>query len=313
MKRLLSKDFFVFLTFLVMSAIFWVLTTLNETYETDVEVRLELVDIPNNTVITEPLPDTIKVLVRDKGYYLVKYLYFDNMRVVRIPFALYSGQQSKGVVSPSDLQKLLRSRFGETCTILSIKADHLDFFYSHGSQKKVPLIYSGTATAKTNFYVMNIKVDPDSVIVMASNSALDTINAVYTEPKDIEDVDNSVTKLVPIARIWGAKTNLTQARVRVVVDRLTEKLINVPVTAINLPSQLLLKTFPGRVDVKVSVGASMANRLRPEQFTVSVNAEDLAERSSKDKLRLSITSKPDYVLKAWLTTTAVDYVIERTQ
>lgn len=313
MRRLLSKDFFVFLFFLVMSAIFWVLTTLNETYESDVEVRLELADIPANTVITEPLPDTIRVMVRDKGYYLVKYLYFDNMRVVRLPFHLYAGQLGKGVVAPSDLQKLLRTRFGETCTVLAVKADHLDFYYSHGSQKKVPLIYSGTATAKTNFYVMNIKVDPDSVIVMASNSALDTINAVYTEPKDIEDVDNSVTKLVPIARIWGAKTNLTQARVRVVVDRLTEKLINVPVTAINLPPQLLLKTFPGRVDVKVSVGASMANRLRPEQFTVSVNAEDLAERSSKDKLRLSIASKPDYVLKAWLTTTAVDYVIERTQ
>ena len=313
MRRLLSKDFFVFLFFLVMSAIFWVLTTLNETYESDVEVRLELADIPANTVITEPLPDTIRVMVRDKGYYLVKYLYFDNMRVVRLPFHLYSGQQGKGVVAPSDLQKMLRTRFGETCTILAIKADHLDFYYSHGSQKKVPLIYSGTATAKTNFYVTNVKVDPDSVIVMASKNALDTINAVYTEPKDIEDVENSVTKIVPIARIWGAKTNLAQARVRVVVDRLTEKLINVPVTAINLPPQLLLKTFPGRVDVKVSVGASMANRLRPEQFTVSVNAEDLAERSSKDKLRLSITSKPDYVLKAWLTTTSVDYVIERIQ
>lgn len=313
MKRLLPKDFFVFLNFLLMSAIFWVLTTLNETYEADVEVRLELSEVPKNVVITEDLPDTIKVMVRDKGYYLVKYLYFDNMRVVRLPFHMYSDQQSKGVVAPSDLQKLLRTRFGETCTILAIKADHLDFYYSHGSQKKVPLIYSGTATAKTNFYVMNVKISPDSVIVMASKSALDTINAVYTEPWDIENVDNSVTRSVPVARIWGAKTNIGQAKVRVVVDRLTEKVLNVPVTAINLPPQLLLKTFPGRVDVKVSVGASMANRLRPEQFTITVNAEDLAERSSKDKLKLTIASKPDYVLKAWLTTTAVDYVIERTQ
>ena len=313
MKRLLSKDFFVFLNFLLMSAVFWVLTTLNETYETDIEVRLELTDIPGNTVITEPLPDTIKVMVKDKGYYLVKYLYFDKMRVIRLPFHMYTNKQSRGIVPPSDLQKVLRTRFGETCTILAIKADHLDFYYSHGSQKKVPLIYSGTATAKTNFYVMNVKIDPDSVVVMASKNALDTINAVYTEPVDIEDVDNSVTKIVPIARIWGAKTKISQAKVRVVVDRLTERVLNVPITAINLPSNILLKTFPGRVDVKVSVGASMVGRLRPEQFTVTVNAEDLAERSSKDKLKLTIASKPEYVLKAWLTTTAVDYVIERTQ
>ena len=37
MRRLLSKDFFIFLMFLVMSAVFWVLTTLNETYEAEVE------------------------------------------------------------------------------------------------------------------------------------------------------------------------------------------------------------------------------------------------------------------------------------
>ena len=313
MKRLISKDFFVFLYFLVMSGVFWILTTLNETYETDVAVRLELVDVPGNTVITEPLPDTIKVMVRDKGYYLVKYLYFDKTRVVRLPFHMYSGQQSRGVVAPSDLLKILRTRFGETCTILAIKADHLDFYYSHGSQKKVPLIYSGTATAKTNFYVMDVKVDPDSVVVMASKSALDTINAVYTEPKDIEAVDDSETRIIPIAKIWGAKTNVAQAKVRVVVDRLTERVLNVPVTAINVPPQLLLKTFPGRVDIKVSVGASMASRLRPEQFTITVNAEDLAERSMKTKLKLTIASKPDYVLKAWLTTSEVDYVIERTQ
>lgn len=313
MKRLLSKEFFVFLSFLLMSGVFWILTTLNETYETDVEVRLELADIPGNTVITEPLPDTIRVMVRDKGYYLVKYLYFDKTRVVRLPFHMYSGQQSRGVVAPSDLLKILRTRFGETCTILAIKADHLDFYYSHGSQKKVPLIYSGTATAKTNFYVMDVKVDPDSVVVMASKSALDTINAVYTEPKDIEAVDDSETRIIPIAKIWGAKTNIAQAKVRVVVDRLTERVLNVPVTAINVPPQLLLKTFPGRVDIKVSVGASMASRLRPEQFTITVNAEDLAERSMKTKLKLTIASKPDYVLKAWLTTSEVDYVIERTQ
>lgn len=313
MKRLFSKDFFVFLNFLVMSAVFWVLTTLNETYEADVEVRLELVEVPKNIVITEDLPDTVKVMVRDKGYALVKYLYFDNIPVVHLPFQLYANQQSHGVVAPSDLQKILRTRFGETCSILSIKADHLDFYYSHGSRKKVPLIYSGTATAMTNFYVMNVKIDPDSVEVMASQSALDTINAVYTEPVDIENVDKSVTKIVPLGRILGAKTNISQANVRVVVDRLTEIKLNVPVTAINLPPQMLLKTFPGRVDVKVSVGASMAGRLRPEQFTIAVNAEDLAERSPKDKLPLYVMSKPDYVLKAWLTTSEVDYVIERTK
>ncbi|MBO7645762.1 MAG: hypothetical protein J6S52_01985 [Prevotella sp.] len=312
MKHLPSKDLFVFLMFLMMSAVFWVLTTLNETYEAEVEVRLEIADVPANTVITQDLPDTIRVVVRDKGFNIMKYLYVDNMPVVRLAFQLYSGQQNHGGVTPGEIQKILRPRFGETCSILSVKADHLDFYYSHGAQKKVPLIFGGDASAKTNFYVMDVKVVPDSVMVMASQNALDTINACYTEAVDIDNLDKSVTKEVPLARITGAKTNIPRAKVRVVVDQLTEVVIPVQIRAVHLPPQTMLKTFPARVEVKVSVGMAMASRLRPEQFSVVVDYFDLAERSPKDKLPVRIASKPDYALKAWLTTTAVDYVIEHT-
>lgn len=313
MKHILPKDFFVFLMFLVMSAVFWVLTTLNETYEAEVEVRLEIADVPANTVITESLPDTIRVVVKDKGFNIVKYLYFDNMPVVRLPFHLYSGRQNHGGVTAGELQKILRPRFGETCSILSVKADHLDFYYSHGAQKKVPLLFGGDASAKTNYYVMKVKVVPDSVVVMASQEALDTINACYTEDVDIDNLDKSVTKEVPLARIVGAKTNIPRAKVRVVVDQLTEAVVTVPIRAVHLPSQTMLKTFPARVDVKVSLGMSMVGRLRPEQFSVVVDYFDLAERSPKEKMPVRIASKPDYVLKAWLTVRDVDYVIEHTQ
>lgn len=313
MRRLLSKDFFVFLMFLMMSAVFWVLTTLNETYEAEVEVRLEIADVPANTVITEDLPDTIRVVVRDKGFNIMKYLYVDNMPVVRLPFHMYCGQHNHGGITSAELQKILRPRFGETCSILSVKAEHLDFYFSHGSQKKVPLIFGGNASAKTNFYVMDVKIVPDSVVVMASKDALDTINAYYTEAVEIDNLDKSVTKDVPLARVVGAKTKISNAKVRVVVDQLTEAKVTVPVTAIHLPPQSLLKTFPGRVDVKVSVGMAMASRLRPEQFSVVADYFDLAERSPKEKLPIRIASKPDYVLKAWLAVREVDYVIEHTQ
>lgn len=312
MRRLLPKDFFVFLMFLMMSAVFWVLTTLNETYEAEVEVRLEIADVPANTVITEDLPDTIRVVVKDKGFNIMKYLYFDDMPVVRLPFQMYSGRQNHGGITQGELQKILRPRFGETCTILAFKADHLDFYYSHGAQKKVPLLFGGDTSAKTNYYVMDVKIVPDSVVVMASKDALDTINACYTENVEIVNLDKSVTKEVPLARIVGAKVNIPRAKVRVVVDQLTEVVIPVQIKAINLPPQTMLKTFPARVDVKVSVGMAMASRLRPEQFSVVVNYFDLAERSPKEKLPVRIVSKPDYALKAWLTVRDVDYVIEHT-
>ena len=50
----------MFLFFLAVSAGFWFMTVLNETTEKEIAVPVQLYGIPNNIVITEPLPDTIR-------------------------------------------------------------------------------------------------------------------------------------------------------------------------------------------------------------------------------------------------------------
>ena len=49
--KLLNKEFLVFLFFLSVSAAFWFLSSLNETYEKEVKVPVEIVDVPQNIVI----------------------------------------------------------------------------------------------------------------------------------------------------------------------------------------------------------------------------------------------------------------------
>ena len=61
----------MFLFFLAVSAGFWFMTVLNETTEKEIAIPVQLYGIPNNIVITEPLPDTIRVVVRDKGFVLI--------------------------------------------------------------------------------------------------------------------------------------------------------------------------------------------------------------------------------------------------
>ena len=46
-----SHDFFVFLFFFVVSAGFWLLQTLNETFETEISIPLELKNVPETVHI----------------------------------------------------------------------------------------------------------------------------------------------------------------------------------------------------------------------------------------------------------------------
>ena len=56
-----AKEFLVFLFFLFAAFIFWYLTTMNHEYEMTYNVRLELKNIPDNVLVTEPLPKEMKV------------------------------------------------------------------------------------------------------------------------------------------------------------------------------------------------------------------------------------------------------------
>ena len=69
----MGKEFLVFLFFLALSAGFWLLQTLDETFEAEVKIPLVLVDVPEDVMITTPLPEALEVTVKDKGATLMRY------------------------------------------------------------------------------------------------------------------------------------------------------------------------------------------------------------------------------------------------
>ena len=69
-----NKEFLIFLFFLGLSGTFWLIMTMNESYEVELPVELKLTHVPQNIVITTELEDTVHVTVRDKGYALLPYL-----------------------------------------------------------------------------------------------------------------------------------------------------------------------------------------------------------------------------------------------
>lgn len=97
--RLLNKEFLIFLFFLALSGSFWLVMTLNETYEKEVRIPVRLVDVPDNVVLTSDAEDTLSVVLRDKGYSLWAYIYGDKVREVSISYKTYSKKNGTGVVS----------------------------------------------------------------------------------------------------------------------------------------------------------------------------------------------------------------------
>ena len=66
--RILNKQFLIFLFFLILSSVFWLIMTLNETYEKEMTIPLRLAGVPRKVVITDEPDSVVRFTVRDKGY-----------------------------------------------------------------------------------------------------------------------------------------------------------------------------------------------------------------------------------------------------
>lgn len=304
-----NKEFLVFLFFLALSTGFWCVLTLNETYEEEIPIAISLTSTPDNVVITDPLPDTVKLVLRDKGYILLAYKHGDLLRPVRLQFPNHVKNEEHGAVTTAELQKLILPMLYASTKIVSIKAEKLDFTFNYGMSKRVPILFDGQIKTADTYYLSRTQINPDSATIYAPAHILAKISEVYTERIVEEDVADTLTRQAVIKKIPGAKIVPGKVYIAFFADVLTEKIINVPITAINMPEGLTLRTFPNVVPVKVVFGRSMYQAIRPELFKVVADYNEVAKHPS-DRCSIMLKVVPKGIVNATLETQQVDYLIE---
>ena len=179
----LNKEFLIFLFFLALSAIFWLMMALNETYEREITV------------------------------------YSRRIRPVRINFGAYANKQTGyGLVPTADIQKLVYQQLMGSSKILSVNPDKLDFYFNFGASKTVPVRMDGSVTPGKSYYLASMRFWPDKVTVYASKKMLDSIRYVKTEPIRIVNFEDTVIREVPIARMQGVKCVPSTVRIGLYPD-----------------------------------------------------------------------------------------------
>ena len=307
----LNKEFLIFLFFLLLSGAFWLMMALNETYEEELKVPVRLVGMPRNAVMTDEPADTVKVIVRDKGFTLVTYKYGHWFRPLTFKFATYANEdQGHGAIPAADIIKQVQSQLYGSSKLLSVKPEKLDFYFTYGASKKVPIRFRGKISTSKSYYLAHTEFSPMMVTAYANKKVLDELKYVEIEPFNYRNLQDTIRRNVRLQKIRGVKLVPSTVRLSVYPDVLTEESIEVPVSAVNMPAGMVLRTFPSRVTVRFTIGASQFRTIRPEQFNVVVDYQALAENPS-DKCTLQLRSVPSSVSKAKLELDKVDYLLEQ--
>lgn len=309
LSKIWNKQFLIFLFFLALSSVFWIFQTLNETYEEDFQVPLELRNVPSNVVITTDLPENLHILLRDKGSQLLAYRYTRQFKPVVVDYNTYSNPSGHVSILGNEVQRQIAAQLLPGTQMLGLKPDTLDFYYNFGQFKRVPIRPLGEVRAGRLYSLAKTVYSEDSVTVYASREQLDTITAAYLQPFNLRNLTDTTHVKSNFVKVKGAKFVPAQIGVTFCIDRLVEKTIQVPVQQVNFPASKQLRTFPATVKVTFQVGMGLYRKITSENFVLVVNYEDLLKNKST-YCHLSLKTIPEGVSHVRISPQDVEYVIE---
>lgn len=313
--RIINKEFLIFLLFLVLSGAFWTMTTFNEVWEKEIKIPIQIVNVPQNVVLTSDEVDTVRVILRDKGFVLVNYLIGGNdyeKLAIKADFNTYNRGNGYGVVTAAEIQRLLYKQLASSTKIMQQqgKPEKSEFTYNYGQSKKIPVVYTGKVEPEELYFISNVTYSPDSVQVYASHKKLDSLECVYTKPIYITKAHDTLCVYTELRKMQGVKIMPNKVKVTFHTDILTETTISdIRIKGVNVPDGKIIRTFPSKVNVTFVTGAKTLKDIKASDFVVVVDYDDIIKHPS-DKCTLHLVRQPHEVQKVRLSMKSVDYLIE---
>ncbi len=286
------------------------MTALNDNHEQEVKILVRYVNVPKNAVMTSGETDTLRVVLRDKGFVMLSYLYDESKKTIDVDFMQYSKAMGYGSVGNADLTKIIEAMLPASTRIVSIKPERLSFYYNFGEKKRVPVEWRGQIQPEPLYYLSDYRCEPDSVTVYASKRQLDSINVVYTEDLNYTDFHDSLQVSAALLKSAGMKIVPDRVDLTFYTDILTEERIDgIPVVGINMPAGKVLRTFPAKVSVKFVAGMNTFKTLSKNDFEVVADYNEFSANPST-KCTVRLTEAPNGISRIAIEPSEVDYLIE---
>ena len=305
-----SREFLIFLFFFLIASGFWLLQTLNNDYEAEFSIPVRLKEVPNDVVITSEPSSELRIKVKDRGTVLLNYMLGKSFFPVNLNFNDYSARNNHVRIYSSEFEKKIMSQLNVSTRLISVKPDTLEYIYSTGKSKRVPVKMQGKVTAARQYYLSDTIYSPDSVLVYAPVAILDTITTAYTRKVDLSNIADTLTHHVALAEVKGAKFIPNAVDLTFPVDMYTEKTVEVPLHGVNFPADKVLRTFPSKVQITFQVGYHNFYKIEANAFIINISYEELLKLGS-DKYTVKLKSIPNGVSHIRIVPKKVDFLIEQ--
>ncbi len=304
-----NRELLVFFVFLCIAIIFWFLQALKENTTMRIDYELKIHNIPENIIITSPIPKEVTASIGGRGYDVLDYAMNNDDRTIDVDFSELFRTDISLSIDNNLWRRLLTKEIGSTLRNVNTAPPTLLLSYSNGQKKRVPVVYAGKSRTGAQYSLRNIKITPDSVDVYAPANIYDSISTIYTEVRNFDNLENPLTEKIHLAPAEGVKVVPETVDVHFHVELFTEKTLSVPIYCENTPLYKIVRTFPTHATLTFRVSASNFSRITEKDFLVTIDYNKF--NSNSQSCPLHISAQPAEASHIRLSPSTVEYVIEK--
>lgn len=303
----------IFSLFLLCATMAWFISNLSDSYTANTYFNLEYVNVPDSLFFAEKHQTEVQVKVHAGGFQLLRLNTF--RKNIKVDLKDIEHKADKFFLRQSVFRKQIEQQLPNSLSLTEVGFSdtlYLDLYKLH--TKKVPIIATTKVNLVQNYVLENkLKITPDSIKISGPKTEIDSIEYVKAEEYDFNNVSSSFKQTLSLL-LPQDLTNTKFSNESVVVSgevfRFSEKLITVPVTVLNLPEGVSIRTFPNKVSILCKAKVAALKEIKVSDFSLTADFNDYVDENSPI-LKLKLSKKPEGVYSAKLKEEAVEFILNR--
>lgn len=273
------KKLTVFLACVAVSILSWLMISLGQDYNTTAVVPVRYINFPENKVLLNNIPNQMAVNITGSGFDLMRYdeqLIEDTLTINLDDLKMsVFGDYERGYLDPAILSRLLQKRINGEIGINRVLSDSIEFLFDLKVSRVLPVKPMVNYKLAKGFVLTDsIICVPSEVEVYGPLSVLDTLKYIKTMSIDAGEIEGIKVYRIPlvISKFGNdAKAYPDSVRVKLLVDRLTEKRFMITPEKLNVPDSLEMLCFPNAIELIAQVPMSKFNEISRTQFFVNID------------------------------------------
>ena len=311
-KALKTRKVKLFFIFLLCSGLAWFISNLSDPITSHASFELQFSKAHDNYVVTSASKDEVNVKLRAVGFQFLRFAI--KKQKILLDLSMAERIDSTLFIAPKIYRRQIERQLSNSMTLLEVDDDTIFFGFFEVESKRVAIRPKMQLNLSQNFLLDGeLLIQPDSITIRGPKNEIDSIEYIQTIKTDLTSVTSSFSQRVDLEISPLLKNTTFSARSTVLkgkVARYSENVVEVPITVINLPTALKIRTFPKNAKVVCKAKFNVLKQLSASDFEVVADYSSI-EGTESNTLLLHIARQPQNIESARLEETHVEFILNR--